>query len=102
MRIRCPHCGERDHTEFTYGADATLQRPAADDTGHDAWMSYVYDRDNPRGPYWEFWQHSAGCHLWFKVLRDTLTHEIIDYAAADQPVSHGLKADGSAAGGSGA
>lgn len=95
MYLRCPHCGDREHAEFSYGADATLQRPAPDETSHDAWMAYVYNRENPRGPYWEYWQHSAGCRLWFKVLRDTMTHEVLDYASADTPVEHRKMADGS-------
>ena len=24
LRINCPFCGERDHSEFTYGGDATV------------------------------------------------------------------------------
>ncbi|WP_093633990.1 sarcosine oxidase subunit delta [Paraburkholderia aspalathi] len=76
LRIQCPHCGERDHTEFQYGGDATVQRPAFDDTSFDAWYAYVFERGNPRGVHQEYWQHTAGCREWLVVTRDTATHRI--------------------------
>lgn len=77
--IRCPHCGPRDHTEFTYGGDATTTRPADDPKVPDAtWHDFVYLRDNPRGVHRELWQHSQGCRSFMMVTRNTLTHEIID------------------------
>ena len=30
IRINCPFCGLRDHSEFTYGGDATIEYPALD------------------------------------------------------------------------
>jgi heterotetrameric sarcosine oxidase delta subunit len=82
LLIRCPWCGERDHTEFTYGGDATVTRPAADAPDHD-WVQYVYLRDNPRGPHQEYWHHVQGCRQWLRVTRDTLTHEITEVAPAN-------------------
>lgn len=76
IRIVCPHCGLRDQTEFLYGGDATVSRPA-DDAPLDAWNDYVYTRENPRGLHIELWQHTAGCREWIKVLRDVTTHEIV-------------------------
>ena len=73
--IPCPHCGARDHTEFTYGGDATVKRPA-DGTSVETWYDAVYLRDNPRGPHEELWQHVQGCRAWVVVTRDTLTHAI--------------------------
>jgi methylglutamate dehydrogenase subunit B len=73
--INCPHCGARDHTEFSYGGDATVKRPA-DNGSIDTWFDYVYLRDNPRGPHQELWQHVQGCRAWMVVERDTLTHAI--------------------------
>ena len=66
MRIKCPYCGERALEEFTYRGDAA-----------EAWTEYVYLRDNPAGPHKEHWHHSAGCHSWLVVTRDTRTHEIV-------------------------
>ena len=75
LLISCPHCGARDQTEFAYGGDASLVRPSPD-APLDAWVAYVYLRDNPAGPHDEYWQHSAGCRRWFRIRRDTVTHEI--------------------------
>lgn len=86
LRIPCPYCGERDHTEFTYGGDASRARPddpaAASD---ELWESYLYRRDNPAGPHIEYWQHSLGCRQWLKVVRDTVTHDVVE--AGDHSLS---------------
>src|SRR5690349_22766106 len=86
MRILCPHCGERDNEEFSYLGDATVRRPdnaveaapaaRAGQPGFDAWMDYVYLRDNPKGPHRELWQHVHGCRAWLVVTRDVRTHAI--------------------------
>ena len=76
--IPCPFCGPRDYTEFTYGGDADVRRPADPDALNDAdWGEYVYMRANPRGPHDELWQHSAGCRRWIAVRRNTYTHDVI-------------------------
>ncbi len=77
MRIVCPYCGERGNEEFSYLGDASPVRP--DPAGADMprkFAEYVYLRDNPRGVLRELWYHTAGCHAWLVVTRDTLTHEI--------------------------
>lgn len=77
MLIKCPHCGARNVTEFTYGG-TDLARPFEPENADDAqWADYVYMRDNPRGPHDEVWQHSAGCRRWIAVRRNTLTHDVI-------------------------
>ncbi|NQW10573.1 MAG: sarcosine oxidase subunit delta [Alphaproteobacteria bacterium] len=78
IRIPCPHCGPRDHAEFSYAGDATKIRPADPDAATAAdWHDYVYFRDNPRGPHMEYWHHTQGCRAYVKVLRDTSTHEVL-------------------------
>jgi methylglutamate dehydrogenase subunit B len=84
MRIRCPWCGERSLEEFTYRGDATVTRPASlDASAEQAWVDYVYLRDNPDGRHREHWYHGAGCHAWLVVTRDVRTHEIfaVEFAA---------------------
>ncbi|KFC75721.1 Sarcosine oxidase, delta subunit, heterotetrameric [Bosea sp. LC85] len=76
MRITCPHCGARDVQEFTYLGDANPQRPEGMATTEAAMHDYVYQRDNPAGRHRELWYHSAGCHAWLVVTRDTRTHAI--------------------------
>ena len=75
LRIPCPWCGERDEIEFRYRGDATVQRPPAD-AAMEAYVAYVYARDNPLGWHLEWWLHTGGCRRLLKVLRHTLTHEI--------------------------
>ncbi|HTP97806.1 MAG TPA: sarcosine oxidase subunit delta [Casimicrobiaceae bacterium] len=77
LLINCPYCGPRAQSEFTYGGDASLHRPAPD-ASMDDWFAYVYLRDNPKGAHVELWQHSAGCRSWIKVRRDTRTHDILE------------------------
>lgn len=77
MRIKCPHCGERDVREFSYLGDATLARPSPDDANAlEQFVSYVYLRKNAAGVHREFWYHGAGCQSWLVVARNTRTHEI--------------------------
>ena len=75
IRIPCPFCGERDHSEFTYGGDASVVYPPLDAPADD-WLEAVFLRENPRGPHSELWRHTQGCGAWLIVERDTLTHEI--------------------------
>ncbi len=81
LRIECPWCGPRNEDEFSYGGDATVERPA-DDASMDDWYDYVYTRDNPAGRHSEFWHHVNGCRAWLRVERDTVTHEIFSVAPA--------------------
>ena len=86
LLIPCPCCGPRSQIEFTYGGDATLKLPALD-APESAWFEYVYLRDNPCGPHDELWLHSAGCRCWFKVRRDTRTHDILASARFDEDLA---------------
>jgi heterotetrameric sarcosine oxidase delta subunit len=64
-------------------------RPA-DPAGVDdaAWASYLYLRDNPRGPHAERWRHEHGCERFFNCLRDTVTDRIATtYRPGDKPPS---------------
>jgi len=85
MLIPCPWCGPRSQVEFTYGGEASVKRPAFD-APVEKWVEYVYLRDNPRGPHAELWLHGAGCRRWFRVLRDTRTHDILASARLDEPL----------------
>ena len=78
LNIPCPWCGPRPEDEFVYGEAADPVRPADPHAVSDQqWTDYVYFRDNPKGLHRELWFHRAGCHHWFVVERDTVTHEII-------------------------
>jgi heterotetrameric sarcosine oxidase delta subunit len=76
MLIPCPVCGLRDHEEFAYGGDATVERPDIGVSAAAPWAEYVYDRTNPRGSHQEYWQHVHGCRQWMVVARDTQSHDV--------------------------
>ena len=84
LLIPCPWCGPRNQIEFTYGGDATVRRPAPE-APEAEWVRYVYVRENPMGPHVEWWLHSAGCRQWFRLNRDTRTHEILASAEPGAP-----------------
>lgn len=76
--IRCPNCGERDMSEFSYGGEAHIARPADSERMDDAdWAGYVFLRSNPKGVFSERWNHQAGCRRWFNMLRNTATDDIL-------------------------
>ena len=81
LRITCPFCGVRDEVEFRYRGDASVARPRAD-AGEEAFLGYVYARENPKGRHEEWWQHVGGCRQTLRVVRDTVTHEVTSVAAA--------------------
>lgn len=79
MIIKCPWCGERDQTEFTFGGECPVIRPEPSSEVSDAdWAQYLFYRNNVKGIHLERWLHSFGCRQWFNVVRDTVTHEIHD------------------------
>ncbi|MDZ7839992.1 MAG: sarcosine oxidase subunit delta [Gammaproteobacteria bacterium] len=75
IRINCPFCGMRDHSEFTYGSDAAVRYPDLDASADD-WTKAVFERENLDGVVLETWHHVHGCRMWLIVERDTITHEI--------------------------
>ena len=90
LRIPCPFCGPRDHTEFSYEGDATVSYPALDAPGEE-WFEAVFLRENPRGPHTELWHHVHGCHAFLVVERDTLSHEIGAVRLAHGPTREALE-----------
>ena len=75
--IKCPYCGEREQAEFTCGGEAHIVRPKnPPELTDDQWADYLFIRQNNKGIQYERWNHAFGCRQWFKVQRDTTTHEI--------------------------
>lgn len=78
LLIPCPHCGEREETEFSYGNEAHVARPKDPDKLDDAaWADYVFMKSNVKGVFLERWRHIHGCGRWFNAARDTVTYEIL-------------------------
>lgn len=80
MRIHCPHCGLRPVDEFMQFGAAGQVRPAPD-SGLQAYVDYVYLRDNPAGLHRELFQHIGGCRAFLNVSRDTRTHAVLSVEA---------------------
>jgi len=79
LLIPCPYCGERSEREFVHGGDASALPPDLSTPVDDrAWADTLYLRDNPAGPFLEYWFHRHGCRQWIVVCRDTLDHRILD------------------------
>lgn len=95
IRINCPFCGARDHSEFTYGGDGSVEYPPLDASA-EVWHEAVFLRENPRGRQLETWHHVHGCRMWLLVERDTLTHEIHAVRAAHDGIAAVLAGNGAA------
>jgi sarcosine oxidase subunit delta len=79
LLIKCPWCGERAESEFSYGGEAGIARPLKPDELSDAeWADYLFHRKNPRGAHQELWNHAQGCRRWFEAERDTVSYEIAE------------------------
>ncbi|MGI9271652.1 MAG: sarcosine oxidase subunit delta [Woeseiaceae bacterium] len=79
LLIKCPWCGDRAETEFSYGGEAGITRPLKPDELSDAeWADYLFNRKNPRGAHDELWNHAQGCRRWFEAERDTVSYRISD------------------------
>ena len=70
IRIKCPYCGERDHSEFTYGGDGSIIYPSLE-ASVEEWTKAIFFRENICGTQIETWHHTNGCRLWLKVTRNT-------------------------------
>jgi sarcosine oxidase subunit delta len=85
LLIRCPWCGERHQSEFTYGGEAHIARPADPGSVSDeAWARYLYLRKNPKGYHRERWLHGFGCRRWFNSIRHTVSDAfVVTYKPGD-------------------
>ena len=74
--LTCPCCGiAADETELAAGGEAHLKRETVG-AGDEAFETYLFMRDNPRGVHFERWRHAYGCGKWFLAARDTMTLEV--------------------------
>src|SRR5690242_18878644 len=84
MQIDCPFCGRRDETEFNYGGEAHLTRPALD-VDDERWAEYLFFRNNVKGVHAERWRHTRGCGQWFNAVRNTATHQFLAFYRITEP-----------------
>ncbi len=76
--IKCPWCGNREESEFTFAGQSHIQRPdITEGVTDEDWANYLFNRKNTKGIHLERWRHTFGCRQWFNVARNTISHEII-------------------------
>ena len=88
LRLTCPNCGTRPHTEFWFGGEveAHPDEGVAHSVGADraAFLEFdfarVWLRRNSYGLQRERWFHHAGCRLWHTATRNTLDNRLHDSA----------------------
>jgi sarcosine oxidase subunit delta len=95
LRLNCPFCGLRDQAEFSFGGENHRLRPPNPDQANDAeWAEYQFYRVNPKGLQFERWVHRFGCRQWFNVVRDTVTHEIVEICRIGEQPETALPEEG--------
>lgn len=87
LLIHCPYCGmDRPETEFRYGGEAHVVRPAEPAGVSDAeWAEFLYMRANPKGIHAERWRHVHGCGRFFNAVRDTVSDRVLATYKAGEP-----------------
>ncbi len=76
LLLACPHCGERNVSEFHYGGEYSPRPSPSMEADDEEWNAYLYLRDNPMGARREWWLHRSGCGLWFLAERDRRTNAV--------------------------
>ena len=82
LRLSCPNCGVRPHTEFWFGGAVEAPHPpsgisdSVEQAANAADFARVWLRRNVAGPQRERWFHHAGCRRWHEAVRDTRTNEV--------------------------
>jgi sarcosine oxidase subunit delta len=87
LLIHCPFCQmNRPESEFRYGGEAHITRPAEPAAVSDAeWADFLYMRANPKGTHVERWRHIHGCGRFFNSVRDTMTDRILATYKPSEP-----------------
>jgi sarcosine oxidase subunit delta len=74
--IPCPHCGERNSSEFAYIGEINPRPLVAAGDAPAEWRRYLYEKHNPAGWTTEQWFHSSGCRRFFVAVRHTVSNEV--------------------------
>lgn len=79
LKIKCPYCGLRNETEFSYYGESDILRPEKpEELSEEEWSKYVFFRKNTVGNHSELWYHAHGCRRFFKATRNTITNQFIE------------------------
>ncbi len=87
LLINCPHCGERDQSEFSYGG-RYAKYPALDSTASiEKWHRAIHLHHSSQNLIREYWYHECGCEQWIEIDRDVDSHEMTPVSGADEPIT---------------
>lgn len=77
LLLKCPNCGERNVAEFRFGGEYVVRPKNPEDSAADeAWVDYLYLKENKLGVQKEWWYHHSGCGLWLLAERHTKTQVV--------------------------
>ena len=79
--IPCPLNGMRNVNEFAYGGEL-IEMPEPD-APEEAWIHYIFTRENKAGVVREWWIHMPTSY-WFILERDTVTDAILGAYPAEK------------------
>lgn len=87
LLINCPYCEEeRPELEFRHAGEAHIARPTnMADISDDAFETFFFIRENPKGLVWERWRHVHGCARFFNAVRNTVTDRFVTTYKAGEP-----------------
>lgn len=77
IQLTCPHCGERNVSEFRYGGEYNPRPKSPNEVDDQEWANFLFMRDNILGVQLEWWYHRAGCGSWFVAERHTKRNEVL-------------------------
>ena len=88
FHIRCPNCGVRPCSEFSFNGEVRpLADPAASDEEE---IARLWLRRNVAGIQRERWFHAAGCRRFVTLSRDTRTNLIVAQPGEAAPAEGAL------------
>lgn len=96
LLIYCPYCQEdRPELEFRNGEEAHIERPRnIAEISDEAFESFFFLKDNPKGITYERWRHIHGCGRFFRAVRHTVTDKFVMTYRQDEPKPDRARIDG--------
>jgi sarcosine oxidase subunit delta len=96
LLIYCPYCQEdRPELEFRNGEEAHIVRPHnMAEISDEAFESFFFLKDNPKGITFERWRHIHGCGRFFRAVRHTVTDKFVMTYRQDEPKPDQARIDG--------
>ena len=87
LLIHCPYCDETlPEAEFVYAGQSHISRAERpSDESDEDWETFLFIRQNIKGPHYERWRHVHGCGRFFNAVRNTVTDKFLTTYPAGAP-----------------